>query len=80
MSKRRLSSKELQNEVASSGLGPLQVEHFRRMSKEELRTAKDSVDRELSVLAMYPNTATKRNKVGEQERRLGYIYKMLKER
>jgi len=80
MSKRRLSTKELQNGVASSGLGLLQVEHFQRMSVDELRAAKDAADRELSVLEMYPNSEGKRDKVSEQTRRMGYIMKLLKER
>lgn len=76
---RREKNKFIQEEAASSGLGPLQIEHFRSMSSIELKIARIESKEELSRLGIYPESPAKRDKIKRHELVVDYIDKLLKE-
>lgn len=76
---RRASNAFLQAEVKESGLGLLQVAHFQAMSAVELKIALLEAERELSIIGMYPSSDGKDMKLKEQEKRIAYIYRVMKD-
>ena len=77
---RRAGKKLIQEEAATSGLGLLQVEHFRSMSDIELKVALLEARQELSNLGMFPVSLAKDKKIAEKEKIVAYIEKLAKER
>lgn len=70
---RRASNKVLQEEVAASGLGIHQVEHFLKMSQVELELARMESKMELSRLWIMPESPAKQDKTDRHERVVAYI-------
>jgi hypothetical protein len=75
---RHAGKKLIQEEAASSGLGLLQVEHFRSMDLYELKLALLESRQELSRLEMFPASPAKDKKIDEKEKIVAYIEKLMK--